>query len=137
MLKGRSRFYGDKIEERRLNDCVTSLRHHNDVRSLTTNSIIDRHYFSSVSFRILVLEQQWSNACNILPSFVPKALWWWYWHSFSNLYKFLNFINSKADKTRYTEPSFRIWSKNFEDRPFVLVCSLENQPKIDFHQFWS
>ena len=52
----------------RQNGCVTSLRHHNDVRSLTTNSIIDRHYFSSVSFRTLVLEQQWSNACNILPS---------------------------------------------------------------------
>ena len=56
MLKGRSWFYGDKIEERRLNDCVTSLRHHNDVRSLTTNSIIDQHYFSSVSFRILILD---------------------------------------------------------------------------------
>ena len=39
-----------------LNDCVTSLRHHNDVRSLTTNSIIDQHYFSSVSFRVLILD---------------------------------------------------------------------------------
>ena len=117
MLKGRSWFYGDKIEERRLNDCVTSLRHHNDVRSLTTNSIIDRHYFSSVSFRTLVLEQQWSNACNILPSLL----------FFSHFYSYIFSANVREEYILTIGTSVCIFHNN---------VVLSNYPLITFIWYW-